>query len=189
MVIKGIIRNLCTEAEAKSRVLLQVPSLYPTASHTSKDSMPLIQNFLSSHLQNGIDVFKNLNLPALKIHDIIQQMMIFCCLLVMTTKQITGHASDRPHVVVILTEGTRGGQEPGRGRWETASSPQCTSASRWTAGRSDPSEHKREDMTTKMQSVPPPSLQLHPRATMGLDMFWAPSLLLDPSFHTSLIPK
>ena len=75
MVVKGVIRNLCTKA--KSGVLLQVLFLYPTAPPTSKDSMPLTWNFLGSHLQNGMDVFKNLKLPALKIHDIIQQMMLF----------------------------------------------------------------------------------------------------------------
>lgn len=61
MVVKGMIRNLCTVAKARSGVLLQVLSLYPIAFPTSKDSMPLslIWNFLSSHLQKRVDVVKN----------------------------------------------------------------------------------------------------------------------------------
>lgn len=48
MAVKGMIRNLCTEAKARSGVLLQVLSLYPIAFPTSKDSMPL------SHLELSV---------------------------------------------------------------------------------------------------------------------------------------
>lgn len=111
-------------------------------------------------------------------------------LLVMTTRQITGHSHD--HMLWLYSPKEQEeckSQEEGDERQGVAHSVHQLQGGQQGMVIVIHLDTEREDMTTRLNSAPPPWPQLHAQSYHGLGMFWPPSLSLDLSFPTSLIPK